>query len=109
MYFAVTVEDEYNKQNNSIDDSDTDNGVDSCSDQRDEEKMFDVEKSQGICVTICMYDNGDDNLSTAVDFHVGNVESNCKQFEKFENEADSDKESQMTTSGIHFKVIKQSN
>ena len=56
-----------------------------------------------------MYDNGDDNLSTAVDFHVGNVESNCKQFEKFENEADSDKESQMTTSGIHSKVIQQSN
>ena len=109
MCFAVAVEHEYNKQNNSTDDSDTDNGADSCSDQRDEEKMFDVEKSQGICVTICMYDNDDDNLSAAVDFHVGNVESNCEQFEKFENEADSDKESQMTTSESHSKVIQQSN
>ena len=71
--------------------------------------MFDVEKSQGICVTICMYDNGDDNLSTAVDFHVGNVESNCEQFEKFENEAYSDKESQMTTSENYSTVIQQSN
>ena len=53
-----------------------------------------------------MYDNGDDNLSTAVDFHVGNVESNCEQFE---NKADSDKESQMTTSESHSKVIQQSN
>ena len=43
----------------------------------------------------CMHDNGDDNLSTVVDFHV---ESNCKQFKKFAN---SDKEGQMTTSESH--------
>ena len=48
-----------------------------------------------------MYDNGDDNLSTVVDLHV---ESDCKQFKKFENEADSDKEDQMTTSESHSKV-----
>ena len=55
------------------------------------------------------HDNGDDNLSTAVDFHVGNVEFNCKQFEKFENEANSNKENQMTTSESHSKVIQKSN
>ena len=48
-------------------------------------------------------------MSIVVDFRVGNVESNCKQFEKFENEADSDKEGKMTTSESHSKVIKQSN
>ena len=53
-----------------------------------------------------MYDNGDDNLSTADDFHVPSVKSNCKQFE---NETDSDKEDQMTTSESHSKVIKQYN
>ena len=57
----------------------------------------------------CTYDNDDKNLSIVVDFHVGNVESNCKRFEKFENEADSDKEGKMTTSESHSKVIKQSN
>ena len=50
---------------------------------------------------ICTYDNGDNNLSTVVDLHV---ESDCKQFKKFENEADSDKEGQMTTSESHSKV-----
>ena len=51
-----------------------------------------------------MYDNGDDNLSTVNNFHVGNVKSNCKQFD---NEADSDKEDQkiITTSKSHSKVI----
>ena len=49
-----------------------------------------------------MYDNGDDNLRAVVDFHVGNVKSN---FVKFENEADSDKESQMATSESHPKVV----
>ena len=75
LCFTVAVEHEYNKQNNSIGDSDTENEADSCSDQRDEEKMFDVRKIKVFVlpVTICMYDNGDDNLSTAVDFHVGNV------------------------------------
>ena len=78
MCFAVTAEHEYDKWNNIIDGSETDNEADNFSDQRDEEKVFDVEKNQGIYATICMYDSGDDNLSTVVDFHVGNVESNCK-------------------------------
>ena len=98
MCFAVAFEHEYDKQNNIIVDSETDNEADNCIDWRDEEKMFDAEISQGICATVCMYDNGDDNLHAVVDFHVGNVKSNCEQFEKFENEADSDKESQITTS-----------
>lgn len=40
------------------------------------------------------------------DFHVGNVESNCEQFE---NEADSDQEGKLTTSESYSKEIKQSN
>ena len=109
MCLAVTVEHEYDKQNDIIVDFETDNEADYCSDQRDEEKVFDLEKTHGICVTTCMYDNGDNNLSAVVDFHVGNVESNCEQFEKFENEADSDKEGKTTTSESHSKVIKQFN
>ena len=37
------------------------------------------------------------------------MESNYEQFEEFENEVDSDKESQMIKSENHSKVIKQSN
>ena len=53
-----------------------------------------------------IYDNGDNNLSTSTvfDFHVDNVESNCEQFEEFENEANSDKEGKLTTSESHSKV-----
>ena len=42
-------------------------------------------------------------------FRVGNVESNCEQFEKFEDEVNSDKRGQMTTLKSHSKVMKQSN
>ena len=66
MCFAVTVEHEYDERNNILDNFETDN----CSDQRDEEKVLDVEKSQEFCATLCMHDNGDDKLSTVVDFHV---------------------------------------
>jgi len=42
-------------------------------------------------------------------FCVGNVEPNCEQFEKFENEVNSDKRDQMTTLKSHSKVMKLSN
>ena len=46
------------------------------------------------------------DLNAVVDFRVGNVDSNCKQFEK---ESDSDKEGLMKGSDNHSKVIKYPN
>ena len=46
------------------------------------------------------------DLNAVVDFRVGNVDSNCKQFEK---ESDSDKEGLMKASDNHSKVIKYPN
>ena len=43
------------------------------------------------------------DLNAVVDFHVGNVDSNCKQFEK---QSDSDKEGLMKASDNRSKVIK---
>ena len=77
--------------------------------------MFDLEKTHGMYLCyhmhVATYDNGDNNLSSSIvfDFHVGNVESNCEQFEEFENKADGDKEGKLTTSESHSKVIQQSN
>ena len=47
LCFAVTVEHEHDKQNDIIVDSETDNEADNCSDQRDEKKVFDLEKTLG--------------------------------------------------------------
>jgi len=59
-----------------------------------------------LLATICMYDDFDDRFECRVDFRVGNVDSNCKEFEK---ESDSDKEGLMKASDNHSKVIKYPN
>ena len=72
MCFAA----EYDKQNNIVADCTTDNDPDNCSDQRDYEKIFDLQKTHGVCAIICMV-IGDDNLSTVVDFfmYTANVQT----------------------------------
>ena len=76
--FAVTIRHEYDKQKDIIVKTETDDETENCCDLREDKKVLDLEKCNGIWAIICMHDNGDDNLSTLNDFHVGNVKSNCK-------------------------------
>ena len=55
MCFAVTAEHEHDRQNDITVDSETDNDADNCSDQRDEKKVFDLQKTHGMYVFYHMH------------------------------------------------------